>query len=75
MGEFWKTYDDPDVPLYVIFYGTEAEMKRREGLFTASKPRVPYDRARITFVRGGTSRERRTAVFWKVPYGADNPTP
>ena len=63
---------DGTVPLYIINYGTDKEVARRERLM--ANIRWPYHHARITLVRGGFGKGPNT-VIWKVPDGADNPEP
>jgi hypothetical protein len=62
------------VPLYIINYGTDKEVARRERLIANIRWPQPYERARITLVRGGLGKGSNT-VIWKVPFGADNPVP
>ena len=62
------------VPLYIINYGTDKEIARRERLIINTRWSQAYERARITLVRGGLGKGSNT-VIWKVPYGADNPVP
>lgn len=73
MEGLWKTYD-PETPLYIINYGSDKEIARREKLIVNSPVRLPHHRSRITLVRGGVGKGPNT-VIWKVPYGADNPVP
>ncbi len=64
----WKT------PLYIINYGADKEIAWREKVIVDSIALRNFDRVRITLVRGGTGDAANTMV-WKVPYGADNPSP
>ena len=41
------------LPLYIINYGTDKEVARRERLIINTRWSQGYDRARITLVRGG----------------------
>jgi hypothetical protein len=70
---FWKSYD-PTVQLYIINYGSDRQIARREKWITDSISFREFDRARITLVRGGRG-EHHKSVVWKVPPGADNPKP
>lgn len=75
MTKFWKSYD-PEVPLYIINYGSPKEIHRREDIILKGTPRLSWEgRSRITMVRGGIIKGGPRSVFWKVPYGADNPIP
>ncbi len=70
------SYDRIPYQLYIINYGSDAEIKRREKWITESPDfaRCPYDCARITLVRVGPG-DGPKSVFWKIPSGADNPAP
>ena len=65
---------DATVALYIINYGTDKEVARREKLIINTRWREHHDRARITLVRGGLGKGPNTLI-WKVPYGANNPVP
>lgn len=61
---------------YIINYGTDNEIAVREQLFVKTINFRNFDRSRITLVRGG--RHESGKVFtkmYRVPPGADNPTP
>ena len=58
MKEFWKSYDSK-VELYIINYGTNREIARRERLITNTINFRHYDGARITLVRGGLGPARK----------------
>ena len=72
--EFWESYNLYE-NLYVINYGTDREIHRRERIFTnALIRRSCFPDYRITLVRGGPGKGSRTVV-WSIPDGADNPAP
>ena len=70
------SYDRVSYQLYIINYGSDAEVKRREKWIIKSPDfkRCPFDCARITLVRGGSGTGPKS-VFWKIPPGADFPAP
>ncbi len=68
---FWNEYDF-QTPLYIINYGTNKEIARRERLIMNVD--IRHEEPRITLVRGGLGQGPKT-VIWKVPAGADNPAP
>lgn len=54
---------------YIINYGTDTEIAAREKF-------RHFDRSRITLVRGGPHESGKVYTkLWRVPPGADNPTP
>ena len=57
---------------YIVNYGTNHEIGRRERLITNRIAFRNFDRARITLVRGGYLSKPATEV-WLIPPGADNP--
>jgi hypothetical protein len=60
---------------YIITYGTNRAIAARERqLRNSSSWRCGYDCARITFVKGGDSKQLKT-IFWLVPEGAEPPKP
>ena len=70
----WPPYDESS-SYYIINYGTNREIGRRERLIVSSDFfQGATHRARATFVRGGFAKGPYT-VFWKVPHGAENPKP
>ena len=66
---------DCRVQLYIINYGENREIVRREKLIIdwLSDRRRSYDCSRTTLIREGGVDPK--TVFWKVPPGADNPEP
>ncbi len=68
----WKDCDS-DNQLYIINYGTDKQIEQREKLEVDLLSDRGYDCARRTLVRGGAGNIR--TVIWKIPPGADYPTP
>jgi hypothetical protein len=61
---------------YIINYGTNAEIARRERLITNHIAFRNFDRSRITLVRGGTHDSGAVYTrFYRIPPGAENPAP
>lgn len=65
---------DSDSQGYIINYGTDKEIAKREKQIKDSMNFRDDDAPRITFVRGGNESKLKT-VFWIVPAGAEPPTP
>jgi hypothetical protein len=63
-----------DHQLYVINYGTPAQIAQREKWIRDSITFRRFDSYRITLVNGGNSGRSRT-IMWLVPPGAENPIP
>jgi aspartyl-tRNA synthetase len=59
---------------YIISYGTDKAVVRREKQIRDSYTFRRYDTYRLTFVRGGISSKLKT-VFWIIPEGAKLPKP
>ena len=59
---------------YIINYGTDKEITKRENQIRESIDFRKYDSYRLTFVRGGNNGKLKT-VFWIVPAGTEPPTP
>jgi hypothetical protein len=73
---FAELGNNPNNQGYIILYGTEKEMAARERLITNGINFRNFDRSRITIVRGGTHESGRVYTkLYRVPPGADNPTP
>lgn len=66
--------DNPDHHIYIISYGTDAQLTRRERVIAKEINLREQIRPRITIVRGGRKTAPRT-VFWSIPPGAANPVP
>lgn len=60
--------------IYIINYGTNAEIAVREKWITREVGLGTSDRSRITMIKGGRKSGLRT-VFWLAPPGAANPAP
>lgn len=61
---------------YIINYGTDKEIAARERVIVNSISFRNCDRSRLTLVRGGMHESGKVYTkFWRVPPGADNPTP
>ncbi|NOT48479.1 MAG: hypothetical protein HOP17_12110 [Acidobacteria bacterium] len=71
---FREVANNPSYQTYIINYGTNAEIARREKWITREIVFRHYDRSRITLVRGGKKSGPRT-VAWLAPPGAANPAP
>ena len=68
--------NNPDNQGYVIIYGTEREMNTRERLIVNHINFRNFDRNRITIVRGGVHPDGTVYTkLYRIPPGADNPTP
>ena len=73
---FTELANNPNDHGYIILYGTDKEISARERLIAKSVIFRSFDRARITIVRGGTHPDE--VVFtklYRIPPGAENPTP
>jgi len=70
--------NQPNAQGYIINYGTDREIARREALIRNHIAFKRYDASRVTFVRGGANPRGETGVWtrlWLVPPGAVPPTP
>lgn len=75
MDEFDKeTNKNPSDTGYIITYGTEKEIAKREKLIRDSIRSRRYDSTRIVLMSHNDGENLRT-VFWLVPAGAEPPTP
>ena len=75
--EYKKMFQpEPAAQGYIINYGTDKEIERREKQIVKQMSEVfrGYDPPRISFVRGGNSEKPKT-VIWFVPPGAELPKP
>lgn len=59
---------------YIINYGTDKEIAKREKQIRDSYTFRSYDTYRLTFVRGGNSNKLKS-VFWIVPERTELPKP
>ena len=69
---FKKLTAEPDSQGYIINYGSDREVARREKIIRESIIFCKHDPSRITLVRGGNERILKTEL-WIVPPGADYP--
>ena len=70
--------NQPNAQGYIINYGTNKEIARREAQLRNHIGFKKYDVSRVTFVRGGANPNGERGVwtkFWIVPPGAMPPTP
>ena len=70
--------NEPNAQGYIINYGTDREITRREKLIKDYIAFRRYDASRITFVRGGANPKGEAGPWtrlWIVPPGAVPPTP
>jgi hypothetical protein len=70
--------NEPNAQGYIINYGTDREIDRREQLIRNHISLRRYDASRITFVRGGANPTGNPGVYtklWIVPPGATPPQP
>ncbi|MBA2379998.1 MAG: hypothetical protein H0V76_10550 [Blastocatellia bacterium] len=72
---FIELQNNPTNQGYVINYGTNAQITARERLITNHITLRRFDRSRITLVRGGDAGIGVNTRLYRVPPGADNPTP
>lgn len=71
---FAEIANNPGSQGYIINYGTDREIAARERLILNHIAFRNQDRSRYTLVRGGAGTGINTKL-WRVPPGADNPTP
>ncbi|HEY8563240.1 MAG TPA: hypothetical protein VIL74_22875 [Pyrinomonadaceae bacterium] len=72
----FKLRNEPNSQGYIINYGSNKEVARRERLIRKSIFLRKYDASRVTFVRGGAKPESKSGAwtkFWLVPPGAMPP--
>ena len=67
--------NNPSASGYIINYGTDKEIARREAQIRKAIAFRKYDSSRITMVRGGNTGVGAVSKFWLVPAGAENPAP
>jgi hypothetical protein len=67
--------NDPSAAGYIINYGTDKEVAKREKQIRDAIKFRNYDASRVTFVRGGDKGTGIRTVFFTVPAGATPPTP
>ncbi len=68
--------NNPNSQGYIILYGSDRDMNTREKLVINHINFRNFDRSRITIVRGGMHDSGGVYTkLYRVPPGADNPTP
>ncbi|HEV8592413.1 MAG TPA: hypothetical protein VGQ55_09950 [Pyrinomonadaceae bacterium] len=73
---FTELQNNPDNQGYIINYGTDAQIAKREKLIRNHIAFRKFDASRITLVRGGASTDGEAHTkLYRVPPGADNPNP
>jgi len=70
---FTEMNNDPTSQAYIVNYGTDREIARREKQIKNAINFFKYDSFRLTLVRGGVGEFR--TIFWIVPAGAEPPKP
>jgi hypothetical protein len=66
--------NDKECHGYIINYGTDKEVARRERIINNSIKSSKIDSARIMVVNGGKAYETKS-VFYILPWSAESPTP
>lgn len=74
---FVELGNNPNAQGYIINYGTDREIARREKQIRDAVTFLNLDAPRLTMVNGGANPRGRGiwTKVWIVPPGADNPTP
>ena len=72
---FQDLSNNPNNQGYIINYGTPIQIAARERLITNHINFRNFDRSRITLVRGGDTGEGPKTKLYRIPPGAQNPTP
>lgn len=72
---FIELQNNPNNQGYIINYGTDKEVAAREKVITSYINMRKFDRSRITLVRGGDTGSGVNTKLYRIPPGADNPTP
>ena len=72
---FIELQNNPTNQGYIINYGTDAQIAARERLITNHIAFRQFDRSRITLVRGGDQGTGAYTKLYRIPPGAENPTP
>ncbi len=67
--------NDPTAQGYIINYGTDAQIARRERDIRAAIRFRQFDASRVTFLRGGDTGTGIRTVLYIVPAGTPAPTP
>lgn len=72
---FIQLNNEPTATGYIINYGTDREIARREAQIKKAIAFLKLDASRVTFVRGGNTGEGIVTKYWLVPAGVTPPTP
>ncbi|MEO8648339.1 MAG: hypothetical protein ABI539_04155, partial [Acidobacteriota bacterium] len=72
---FNELSNNPNNQGYIINYGSDRDITARERLITNHINFRRFDRSRITLVRGGDTGVGVKTKLYRIPPGADNPTP
>ena len=72
---FSELSNNPTNQGYIINYGTDRQIAARERLITNHIAFRNFDRSRITLVRGGDTGDGPRTKLYRIPPGAENPTP
>lgn len=72
---FAELSNNPNNQGYIINYGTPAQVAARERLIRNHITFRGFDASRITLVNGGDTGAGASTKLYRVPPGADNPTP
>jgi hypothetical protein len=67
--------NDPNAKGYIVNYGTDKEIAKREAQIKKAIRFRKYDESRITMVSGGDTGAGVNTKLYVVPAGADVPTP
>ena len=75
---FFRLKDEINSQIYIINYGTDAEIANRESQIRDAMTFRKYDVSRVTLVRGGANPDNEKGVLtkaWIVPPGGEIPEP
>ena len=74
-GYYTQLNNDPSSHGYIIIYGTPAQIKAARAQIMKAITFRKYDPSRLTIVEGPPQGADVVIKLWRVPAGADNPTP
>jgi hypothetical protein len=74
-GFYTQLNNDPSSHGYIIIYGTPAQIKAARAQIDKAIAFRKYDPSRVTIVEGPPQGADVQVKLYKVPAGADNPTP
>ncbi len=72
---FVELQNNPNDQGYIINYGSDRETNRRETLIRNHIKFRKFDASRVVIVKGGDTGSGLNTKLFRVPPGADNPTP